>query len=66
LEVLRETKSVYLYIATFNQPVQPVYLTVKTPSAFEVDEGYAEAIKSTVPDEQGKPVNMPIFTTNGK
>lgn len=61
LETLRETRSVYLYVATFNQPLQPVYLTVKTPPVFEVDEKYAEEVRSIVPDEQGAPIKMPVI-----
>lgn len=63
LETLSETKSVYLYISTFNQPLQPVYLTVKPPNAFEVDEDYADIARSGVPDIQGAPGVMPPFTT---
>lgn len=64
LETLRETKSVYLYVATFHQPLQPVYMTVKTPPAIEVDESYVDAVRDGVPDIQGKPENMPIIATN--
>ena len=60
IETLRETKSVYLYIATFNQSVQPVYLTVKTPEAFEVDESYCEKIRETVPETQKTSDNLQI------
>lgn len=52
LEVLRETRSIYLYVATFNNPLQPVYLTVKTPNVFEVDDSYAQNLPEFVPDFQ--------------
>lgn len=65
LEKLRETRSVYLYIATFMQPLQPVYLTVKPPVPEEVDEKYAEIAKNLIPDDQGpsaNPMEVPIIT----
>jgi len=63
LEQMRETRSVYLYIATFMQPLQPVYLTVKPPVPEEVDEKYAEIAKNLIPDEQeptDNPLKVPI------
>lgn len=65
LETLRETRSMYLYFATFMQPLQPVYLTIKPPVPEEVDEKYAEIAKNLIPDEQGpsdNPMEVPIVT----
>lgn len=59
IEILKQTKSVYLYISTFLQPLQPVYLTVETPPVHEVDEKYAEKIRNEVPDTQGRSDNQP-------
>jgi hypothetical protein len=53
LEVLKETRSVYLYVSTFGNPLQPVYLTIKPPVPEEVDERYAESVRGIVPDDQG-------------
>lgn len=50
LEILQKTKSVYLYIATFNNPVQPVFLKVETPPAYEVDESYGKEFVDPVSD----------------
>jgi len=53
LEILKETRSIYLYVATFHQPLQPVFLKVEPPVPEEIDEKYAEIVRHMIPDEQG-------------
>jgi hypothetical protein len=53
IKTIIETRSVYLYVATFQQPLQPVYLTVKPPVPEEIDEKYVEIARNLIPEEQG-------------
>ncbi len=58
LEILKETKSIYLYVATFHQPLQPVYMQVEPPIPEEINEEYAEMVRNSVPNNQG-PAKQP-------